>query len=486
MARAKTSGPVGGSSRPRDLLHDSRGQVAIIFAFVAFFLILLIGGLVDASFAIGGRERLQDAVDEAGLAVSVATAQNPNQSTATLQAIAQNVLQSNYTGGTPTITDFHVCAPVQNDCTDNSQTMKMGTVALAVSAPTNCLFGGISTFCVSTSSTQTVSASTLTTIGFGTTVEMNVVMDSSASMIVGATPADVTTIATWVTNNWNAVKPGDPPPNFPAGDNPPCAFACHDVGGPTTPADIAQGLTNAHSAGATTRFDVMIAAAQQLITHVQTLANSNTHVAKNTYLFNIMSFDTALHQYGATDINTFAAAQTAVMSVTPGLDTYLSSAMGQLVTQVGINGTGASAASPLKFVILVTDGLQSDRGNNWGCSSWINDAAWNYYPTCVGGYATGISLAQCQQMKSNGIVLAVLETPYVPLTGQSPHVAPYEKTVRKVIFPGGPNTPSIISAALQSCATDGYYFQATNSSDIATGFTTLTDEFLSRSAVITK
>ena len=35
-----------------------------------------------------------------------------------------------------------------------------------------------------------------------------------------------------------------------------------------------------------------------------------------------------------------------------------------------------------------------------------------------------------------------------------------------------------VSAALQACASNGYYFQATNSSQIATGFTTLTDKFL--------
>ena len=87
-------------------------------------------------------------------------------------------------------------------------------------------------------------------------------------------------------------------------------------------------------------------------------------------------------------------------------------------------------------------------------------------------------------MKNNGVILAVLETPYVPLTGQDPNVAPYEKTVRKVIYPGGPASPSVVSAALAACASPGYYFQAVNSAQIASGFVALTDEFLSRSAVI--
>ena len=82
------------------------------------------------------------------------------------------------------------------------------------------------------------------------------------------------------------------------------------------------------------------------------------------------------------------------------------------------------------------------------------------------------------------LVVAVLETPYVPLTGQSPHIKPYEKTVRNVIYPGGAASQSVVSQTLAACASPGYYFQAVNSAQIASGFVTLTDLFLSRSAVI--
>ena len=234
------------------------------------------------------------------------------------------------------------------------------------------------------------------------------------------------------------------------------------------------GLTNAHAAGATTRFDVMIQAAQSLINHLQTESQGGS---ANTLVFNIMSFDTALHSYGSPNTD-FTGALSAVGQVSPGLDTWMAAAMGQVITQVGANGNGTSAASPVKFLILVTDGLQSDRGNNWGCSSWGNDPAWNFNPTCTGGYATSINTSQCAQLKAGGVIVAVLETPYVPLTGQDPNVLPYEKTVRHVIYPGGPGSQSVISQALSTCASPGYYFQATNASDIATGFATLTDKFI--------
>ena len=78
----------------------------------------------------------------------------------------------------------------------------------------------------------------------------------------------------------------------------------------------------------------------------------------------------------------------------------------------------------------------------------------------------------------------MLETPYVPLTGQDPKYAPYETSVRHVIYPYGPNTASVVSAALQACASAGYYYQANSSSDIATGFAALTDKFIANSAAI--
>jgi hypothetical protein len=368
----------------------------------------------------------------------------------------------------------------------SGKTLPSDTVTLDTSVQAMC------TLCIGGGTSKTVYGTSQTVIGFSKTMQINLVMDSSASMIVGATTADVTTISNWVSAHWTSVKVDDPGPCYNGGsgacgsaDNPPCAFACHDEGGSTTAADIATGLTNAHSAGATTRFDVMTSAASQLITYVAGLASSNTLLAKNTYVFNVLSFDTSLHTYGASNM-TSTAAQTAVSSVSPGLDTWLSQDMTSLITTIGSSGTGASAASPLKFVILVTDGLQSDRNNNWACTSSGFDPAWNFSPTCYGGYDGPISTTQCQSIKNNGVVLAVLETPYVPLTGQSPDVQPYEKTVRHTIYPGGPSSASTISAALQACASTGYYFQATSSSQISTGFLQLTNQFLEHSTYISQ
>jgi Flp pilus assembly protein TadG len=453
---------------------DVRANVALTFALVGLLLIILVFAAVDISDAFATRNALQDATDASALAVATEVSKNPTESAAQLQTLASGMLGADFHQGAATITAFHVCTATSNDCTGPSGPMQMNTVMLQTSASAPCLLAGLSSLCGAQGALIPVNGSATTSINFGVTLQLNILMDSSASMIVGATQNDVNLISSWVSANWSQVKPGDPPP-YTGADNPPCAFACHDVGAATQPSDIATGLTNAHAAGATTRFDVMIQAAQGLITHLQTETQQAT--AQNNLVFNVMSFDTSLHSYGQANTD-FNGATAAIGQVSPGLDTWMATAMGQVIQQLGAGGNGTSAASPLKFLIIVTDGLQSDRSNNWACSSWGNDTAWNYNPTCYGGYATSISNGQCSQLKANGVTVAVLETPYVPLTGQSPNVQPYEKTVRHVLFPGGPNTASAISQALQACASSGYYFQATSSSQIATGFTTLTDKFI--------
>jgi Flp pilus assembly protein TadG len=518
----------------RRFVGDKRANVLIMFGLTLPIVLAIVAGGIDFSYAEDAKVNLQDAADAASLAVSAEVVKNPNDTVATLKAIAQAALVANDLNGTNlSITDFHVCAPVQNDCTNGSTKMANDTVLVAAQATAACIPVPIpTTICQGSPPGQTVTGTTTTVIGFGATLQLNVVMDSSASMIVGSTPADVTTIANWVGAtttitescgspakvqqcthyvNWNSVA-SDPVIDVPVGqttyftsndqasgtkgDNPPCAFACHDQGTSTTSADIQLGLTRATAAGATTRFQVMIAAANQLITSIQSTLSSSATLAKNNYVFNIYSFDDTLHQYGTSNMpctaSSCSAVTNAIATVAPGLDTYIDNAMatfaGTGTNSIGANGTGASVASPLKFLLLVTDGLQSDRNKNWqDCTSWGAYAPWSWSNACLAGaFANPLNVANCTTLKNEGVVLAVLETPYVPLTGMDPQNAPYEGDVRDQIYPNGPGDTSRVSAALSACATSGYYFQATNPSDIATGFLTLTNKFIQQTARISQ
>ena len=515
-------------------MGDRRANVLIMFGVTLPILLGIVTASIDFSYAEDAKTNLQDAADAASLAVSSEVVKNPNDTVATLKALALASLTANDpTGSNLSITDFHVCAPVQNDCTNGGSTMTSDTVLLTAQASALCIPVPIpTTVCTGNPPGQTVQGSTTTVIGFGATLQLNVVMDSSASMIVGSTSADVTAIANWVGAtttitekcgtpavtqqcrhyvNWNSVA-SDPVIDVPIaqttyftsndlasgtkGDNPPCAFACHDEGNSTTSADIQLGLTRATAAGATTRFQVMISAANQLITSIQSNLSNSANLAKNNYVFNIYSFDDSLHQYGTSNMTCSASScsgvTNAIATVVPGLDTYIDNAMstfaGTGTNSIGANGTGASVASPLKFLLLVTDGLQSDRDLNWqNCTSWGAYAPWSWSNACLAGaFANPLNTANCTTLKNEGVVLAVLETPYVPLTGMDPQETPYEGDVRDQIYPSGPGASSTVSAALAACATSGYYFQATDPSDIATGFLTLTNKFIQQTARISQ
>ncbi len=486
-------------STARQWPQNRRGAVALMFALLAPLLILCMFGAIDVTSMNNSRNQLQQATDTAALAVSATDSENPNTTETQLKTLAANMLQANYQGGAPTLVSFSVCTPVQTtDCSKvNGSPTVTNTVSMTTSTKGTCwvpvMLPGV---CTGGGQTAPVYASNTTNIGFAANIQMNMLLDVSGSMIVGATTNDVNLISTWVTKNWSQVHySGD------SSQSQPCAFACHDEGptpGATTPADVQTGLTNAHSAGATTRYDVMTSAASALIDHIQQEVTSGPQaqaLSKNTYGFNVYSLSDQLVAPTAAYTNTtYAGAKTAIANVKLGVDTHMNEYLPTFVSDIGAGGTGNSSASPLKFVILVTDGVESDfykdfySGGNGavGCNNSSNlsaDTAWSYY-TFTGCYASPINTAYCTQLKNNGVVLAVLETPYVPLTGQDPNEQLYELFVRHNIYPNGPNGPSAVSTALQSCASTGYYYQASNSSQISSGFTSLTDKFLASTAYV--
>jgi hypothetical protein len=394
-----------------------------------------------------------------------------------------------------------------------------------------------------------------------------------------------------------------------------------------------QGETVAHlpSVNATTRFDVMKQAVvndpsgqfcggvgqvvcntnqtEGLLAYIRdTYSATNTRANLSTFLYNMYGFnygingdepdDAVFHedipdnsQLSITNEPSLANIATTVNNLTVGINTHLNppvnlghtAVLPALVNLVGSThpGAGQTSDNPLKFVIILTDGLNSDR--NWNhdaspagdpipssivqspsvdnityCAMWdarpstvqtINGTpAWqglsgqnamnqchnfSYAPGFfngaippVVGFGTGSNFTQavppngftlnglnkvwyagpiqtsfCTTMKNSGVTIAVLETPYVPLTGQDTIHHTYENTVQAVIWPqGNPathtasyptgqnGTPmSAVSQALQSCATSpSFYFQASDDTTIATGFIQLFNSFAGQYVHITQ
>lgn len=279
-------------------------------------------------------------------------------------------------------------------------------------------------------------------------------------------------------------------------------------------------------------------------------------------------------QYSVTGATMVDQVATGVNQLAIGIDTHLNppvnsshkSVMEKLVTTiVGPTKSGSvpgtTSDNPLKFVIILTDGLSSDRNWNYGdfpgdidpipggttqtststttfCADWpgpaplvdgtlswggggaeCNNAAYvpgftttpaapapafqlpvnptrYFYASPLGFNPPGSTVASgqnlCAALKADGlssngnipgVTVAILETPYVPLTGQDPVYFPYEGSVQQVIYPSGnpatTGTKSAVSTALLNCATSPeFYFQATDDTAITNGFITLFNNFV--------
>ena len=488
--------------------------MAVLFALLSPVLLLCTIGAIDLSSINATKFHLQDSTDSAALAVSAAAAKNPNVTESSMQTLAAALLTSNYPTGTPTITSFKLCTPVQTaDCAvQQGQPVVTNTISLATSVRAPCwlpfVMPGV---CNSQEQSIPMTAANTTNIGYAGNVQLNLLMDVSGSMIVGSTQSDINKVLTWNSNstNWATVHySGD------SSQTSDCAFACHDAGpssqgvnGATTSgsanSDMQMGETNAKAAGATTRLDVMLSSVGNVITDEQSYVANSPALSKDNYYFNLYTIsDSVTNIYTASKANDWTDPVTALNKAYVGLDTYLNEQLPTFAADVGVNGAGAQGA-PIKFAIIITDGLESDFYKDfYTCTGYASDTAWQtpaYYGSnsaspswqgydATGCYAAPMSTAACTTMKNNGVVVAVLETPYVPLTGQDHGEGGlYETFVRHTIYPTGPNASSTVSAALQACATSPrYYYQAntSDSSSIATGLTQLINTFLASTAYI--
>jgi Flp pilus assembly protein TadG len=154
--------------------------------------------------------------------------------------------------------------------------------------------------------------------------------------------------------------------------------------------------------------------------------------------------------------------------------THFENALKSMNTFITSVGTGGSAASPLPYVFLVTDGsqdYQTQWNGGWGSQngqavngSWsaTNNIPYQNSATVLPGYSPNDepnSTDYCATMKSRGITVAVLYIPYATIQNPNTAFASDEDGYANA------NT-QYIPGALQGCASPGFYFTATTPQDI--------------------
>ena len=240
-----------------------------------------------------------------------------------------------------------------------------------------------------------------------------------------------------------------------------CQFGCHvyqNGQSGTQPYE-----TQAHAAGIQLRIDVIRQATQNMIRTAQQLATSTPFISFG--LYTLQGGNNTTDQYGkkadGQPFTTMASPSTSYTSLyaTAGAldlgdnngngigDTDYADAMTALTSTVPSSGTGASG-SPQQFVVQMTDGVDDVWASSFSnCPS--GTVGWN------GSHCTmAFDPSTCTALKNKGVTVGVIYTTYLPIPGDGA----YEGLVAPFVDKLAPN--------LQSCASPGWFYQASDANDI--------------------
>jgi putative Flp pilus-assembly TadE/G-like protein len=427
--------------------RDTGANVILLFGLFALPTIGIVGaGLEYGRFNIL-RGRLDTAADAAAIA-AIATARDfitqnagsQSGSALTDAAIAAGKAQAAkaFAANAGSVTRLFAVTP-SIDLTRNGQGIG-GQVKYSATYPS--VFGklfGYSTWPFSGKATSTL---TLTTY-----INYHIIVDTSQSMGIGSTPADMQALFDRVVkyNNGSSGEPG-------------CVFACHvKASGQTyTNEDLARN----YSPKITLRINAAASAVQTIVN--QALASQGSS-GQNTIKFALY----AMQQDPATGVTlrTLAAPENAPFSKVAAAasvlelgnntqdgtgDSNFSASIGAFSNSLAPQGDGSTADLALNYVFIITDGVQDVPG---GC----------YTGHCV----TALDPAICTPLKAKANV-GVLYTTYNPIYKDNMTSKDYEASYNALVFP----IASMIAPNLQACATQPtsqYYFEATDGPAITTG-----------------
>jgi Flp pilus assembly protein TadG len=428
-------------------LRDERdGNVLMVFALALVPLIGLTGLGVDYVRGINYRTHFDRAADAATI-TAIATARdyisnNPNnEANPTPAALAL--------GKTRGLAAFRVNAgPMLNSMPlepNLSVTRTAGVVSATLSyasnyeSPFSRVLGNLTSIAVAGTSNSSLT--------LGNFADFYLLLDTSGSMGFPTSSAAQVAFAKMNPDMADA-----------KGNN--CAFACHFSGW--------KGFNLAKSNNIELRIATVSNAVQQLISKAQT-----NQTLANQYRIGLYPFVSYLET--AADITTNLGSLTSVnlenymdigdSTVPRGSGgTHYENVFSTINTKIKAIGDGSSAAKPVPFVFLITDGV----GNN---QYWDNKTGW------TGSQAKLLDPALCKPLKDKGVTVSVLYIPYVPLAVPFNTNVGYENVVVNGLIPTVPST-------LQNCASPGYFRTASSASEIQEALNAMFDQATKKARLV--
>lgn len=384
----------------RAKLNSERGTLTLIFALSATALLLLGFGSIQLAMISSGKSKYQSAADSAALgAIAPTTADDK------MAEVAEETFMANLNASErDAVTNFAVA----------KETGRVRSAIISYTANQATIAQGL----VGGSYTQ-ISGTARARKADYRYVDIDLWLDGSASMGVAADEAG--------RDKLRDLSKDDP-------DHKNCAFACHIPTHLKESHLYSTSEQRAHANGVKLRHDIMKESVQILIDE---LHDAYPRGLRARYGVARMAATWERQMAFTSDM---AAARDFVgtFQLKPGWSSSRLTPAMQMGGDTLTSGVGdGSQTKPEKFIVIVTDGMQFD---------------WNAItPGPIGNTA-------CQDMKSKGYRVGVVQLKYVRLDGDSAFdywVKPYYNQI----------TP-----ALQACASAGYYFHADNPDEVRAAF----------------
>ena len=445
----------------RDLIvrfaKNRKANVAVIFAIIIVPTIYLLGMGIDYTQARRRQSQLDAAADAA--AIAAVTPSMMAQSTTVAQTTATNIFntKANAIAGGLTAT------PILTVTVGNVGLVRTATVTYTANS-TNNFPSLLGKQVWPIQGSATASASGAPNINF------YLLLDDSPSMAIAANDTDIAKLM-------NATKTKQ---EVPYG----CGFACHQSNPGADNLGNPGGVDNyalARSLGLTLRIDLVAQAVSSLMSTAKSMEQQNN----NTYKAAIYTFDYQVNTIFApsglpsSDLST-AATQAAnniqILQVYKNnwrtstfqdndTNTNIEGALTSINSLMPAPGGGTSQTgdTPQETVFLVTDGVDDMYVSS--ASSCLGNVT--YYSSSQIRCYQPIDTSICTTIKNRGIRIAVLYTEYLQL----PNDGWYNS------FVGSFNTPDPesgqIAKNLQSCASNGLFYDVKSGGDITAALNAL-------------
>ncbi|API55437.1 hypothetical protein BMW22_28485 (plasmid) [Rhizobium leguminosarum] len=427
----------------RGLGRDRGGNVAIVVALTLVPMIVAVGASFDYIRTYNVRQRMQSDLDTALIAAV------KEIDTDDADALKEKVADW-----------FH--AQVENSYTLGDINIDTSNHKITATAS-----GTVPTTLMKIANIDTVDVSVASAVKGPATSYLNVyiVIDTSPSMLLAATTAGQATMYSGIG----------------------CQFACHTGDshtiGKTT---YANNYKYSTAKNIKLRADVAGDAVRDVLALIDTSDSNHQRIKVGLY-----SLGDTLTEVLAPTLSTdtartrLADSSYGLTSATSKAATYFDVSLATLKLKVGAGGDGTSSGSPLKLVLLLTDGVQSQR-------EWVTDKV-NKNRTS-GAYWNKVAPLNpdwCAYLKNQSDTMAVLYTEYLPITTDWGYNATVGSTMASANWKstyGGTMDSDVstsitrrdyIPYALSDCASSkSLFLSASSSTEITAGLSALFTQYL--------